>query len=87
MLLARTEALDEVEAAAAQRFAAALPHERAELDKQVAAHASVRQCGQCCAAQAWFCGLWMRRLMADTAAGAMRVWQHGLRRSGAQLVS
>ena len=34
VLLARTEALDEVEAAAEQRFAAALAHERAELAKQ-----------------------------------------------------
>ena len=34
MLLARTEALDEVEAAAEQRFAAALALERAELVKQ-----------------------------------------------------
>jgi hypothetical protein len=32
---ARTEALDEVEAAAEQRFAAALARERAELDMQV----------------------------------------------------
>ncbi len=34
VLLARTEALDEVEAAAEQRFAAALARERGELDKQ-----------------------------------------------------
>jgi hypothetical protein len=34
VLLARTEALEEVEAAAEQRFAEALAHERAELGKQ-----------------------------------------------------
>ncbi len=48
MLLARTEALDEVEAAAEQRFAAALARERAELAKQARSLSGM-------------CGSWLHR--------------------------
>ncbi len=75
MLLARTEALDEVEAAAEQRCAAALALERAELDKQARSQSCTR-------------GTWLHRLsplyedhmcmnVSETAVHAMRAWQHG----------
>jgi len=48
VLLARTEALDEVEAAAEQRFAAALARERAELAKQARS-------------LSWMRGSWLQR--------------------------
>jgi hypothetical protein len=75
VLLARTEALDEVEAAAEQRFAAALARERAELDKQARSQSCTR-------------GAWLHRLsplygyrvcmnVSETAVHATRAWQHG----------
>ncbi len=71
MLLARTEALDEVEAAAEQRFAAALARERADVAKQ----ARCLQCtrSSCCNARAWFCRASMRQTMSEPAAHALRV--------------
>ena len=83
MLLARTEALDEVEAAAEQRFAAALARERAELAKQARSLSRMR-------------GGWLQRLsqvqqsMFATHRGSERLfllcaWQHGACGSGAQL--
>ncbi len=42
---ARAEARAEAEAAAELRFAAALAHERAHIDKQVQPSLFVRQCG------------------------------------------
>ncbi len=48
------EARAEAEAAAGQRYAAALALERAELDKQVQLTLYMRQCGT---ALAWFCGV------------------------------
>jgi len=75
VLLARTEALDDVEAAAEQRFAAALAHERAELAKQARS-------------LSWMRGSWLQRLsqvqqsMCATHRGSERLfmlcaWQHG----------
>ncbi len=52
MLLARTEAHDEVKAAE-QRFSAALAHERAELAKRARSLLCTRS--SCCNARAWFC--------------------------------
>jgi len=79
---ARAEARAEAEAAAEQRLAAALALERAELDKQVQLMLFVQQCD---AALAWFCGVWMRQTMVETAASAMRMWQHGAQRYRVQL--
>jgi len=77
VLLARTEALDEVEAAAEQRFAAALAHDRADLAKQARSLLCTR--GTCCNARAWFCRARMPQTVSETAAHALRVAAWGMR--------
>ncbi len=83
MLLARTEALDEVEAAAEQRFAAALARERADLAKQARSLSCMRSS-------------WLQRpsLVQQSMRAIPReserlcmlyAWQHGACGSGAQL--
>jgi len=74
-LLARTEALDEVEAAAEQRFAAALARERAQLAKQA----------RCllCMFSIWLqraslcCRQCMRQTVSETAGHALHVAELG----------
>jgi len=77
VLLARTEALDEVEAAAEQRFAAALALERAELAKQARCLLCTR--GSCCNARAWLCRASMPQTVSETAAHALHVAAWGMR--------
>ena len=71
MLLARTEALDEVEAVAEQCFTAALALERAEHAKQARCLLCTR--GSCCNARAWLCRASMPQTVSEPASHALHV--------------
>jgi hypothetical protein len=81
VLLARTEALDEVEAAAEQRFAAALARERAGLAKQargLLCMLSTWRCSTWLQRPSLFCGQCMRRTVSETAVHALHVAAWGM---------
>ncbi len=76
MLLARTEALDEVEAAAEQRFAAALARERADLAKQARSLLCMR--GRLLPRPSLFCRQCMRQTVSETGVHALRLATWGM---------